>query len=462
MSEELYKDRVRERDLDNFLVEELQASTSFRNWFVDRIRPALDAPIGEERVRKSPPRSDGRQTDVELGWFGANGELVACVLIESKITADFQPAQAEAYRAETAEYRWKLGERRACSALIAPAQKLAALAGREHFDVAISLEEVADTLRERLAGEEVADELAARLRVRISLLEALCGKRSGTSWSPVTIAGKRDFATQYADLASLIVPNLTVRPSTDGPKALTRIFDGLRVQADFPCAVSLRHEFGTGSGFKYANILFAGAAEAVSSFKSRPELFASVAAETAAAGKSLAVRIATPSLIPDGGQFEVQKDKVKAGLEAVSRLARWFEEHQPALASILRRDPQASAPPDANLQNAVVADRSQLVRELEIQMRSLADIAIRDYDYTPRYFLNMINENGALATAHALLAGQPSEGFTKLWSLGALHLSVEALVGREPWASSELFSEDELRRARRRLRDAGYVAAAID
>lgn len=82
--------------------------------------------------------------------------------------------------------------------------------------------------------------------------------------------------------------------------------------------------------------------------------------------------------------------------------------------------------------------------------------------YTPRYFLNMINENGALATAHALLAGQPSEGFTKLWSLGALHLSVEALVGRQPLASGELFSEDELRRARRRLRDAGYVVPAID
>ena len=68
MSEELFRDRVRERDLDNFLVEELHASPDFRNWLVSRL-DGLDPPAGcEVRLQKSPARlQDARQTDVQIG-----------------------------------------------------------------------------------------------------------------------------------------------------------------------------------------------------------------------------------------------------------------------------------------------------------------------------------------------------------------------------------------------------------
>lgn len=62
----------------------------------------------------------------------------------------------------------------------------------------------------------------------------------------------------------------------------------------------------------------------------------------------------------------------------------------------------------------------------------------------------MIHERGGLATARSLLQSQNvSEGFTKLWELGRLDLTVEALVLRSPW--SQLFTEGELRIAKARL-----------
>jgi len=78
----LFQDRVRERDLDNFLIEELHSSKDFRAWLVGRLAHAFDEPAGcEIRLQKSPPRlQDNRQTDVRIGWFDTAGMLRGCVL----------------------------------------------------------------------------------------------------------------------------------------------------------------------------------------------------------------------------------------------------------------------------------------------------------------------------------------------------------------------------------------------
>lgn len=76
--------------------------------------------------------------------------------------------------------------------------------------------------------------------------------------------------------------------------------------------------------------------------------------------------------------------------------------------------------------------------------------------YTPSIFHRMLNELGALQTARQLInAPQPSDGYTRLWDLGRLDLSVEAVVhDNEEWHS--LFTQDELDRCRKRLTDYGY------
>ncbi|KRS18375.1 hypothetical protein [Roseovarius indicus] len=76
--------------------------------------------------------------------------------------------------------------------------------------------------------------------------------------------------------------------------------------------------------------------------------------------------------------------------------------------------------------------------------------------YPANIFLRMITERGGLATAKTLInSPQPSDGYTALYELGRLDLTVEAMV-LETREWQELFTADELKRARRRLNQYGY------
>jgi len=75
--------------------------------------------------------------------------------------------------------------------------------------------------------------------------------------------------------------------------------------------------------------------------------------------------------------------------------------------------------------------------------------------YRPEYYRQLLEELGGLNTAKQLLATtKPSEGFTKLWELGRLDLSVEALVINPKYIS--LFTNDELMFAQERLEKLKY------
>jgi hypothetical protein len=152
------------------------------------------------------------------------------------------------------------------------------------------------------------------------------------------------------------------------------------------------------------------------------------------------VRIDTPSLRPVAEEFEEQREKIIIGLKAIGRLAEWFGLHSAELERLFKQnDPQAM----------------DLTEPFETRLRSLADRAWTECHYRPGYFLDMLNERGGIATAHVLLAGRPSDGFAKLWELKRLDLSVEAVALQEPWRT--LYSNQELRTAERRLREAGYL-----
>ena len=79
----------------------------------------------------------------------------------------------------------------------------------------------------------------------------------------------------------------------------------------------------------------------------------------------------------------------------------------------------------------------------------------KGFDYHPTYFLRMVVDQGGLPSAKQLLSGSRlSDGFVRLWEEQRLDLSVEALALREPWR--ELFTQEELDEAQRRLDGAGY------
>ncbi len=440
MSDGLFTDRVRERDLDNFLVEELHASPEFRSWLLGHLTARFDAPQGcEIRLQKSPTRlQDSRQTDVQIGWFDPTGAIAARVLIESKVTADFQPGQAEAYAAEVAAARSELGTRRAASVLVAPAGRLRTLIDASTFDASVSIEDIADALEAR-RGEDVPVEIDARLGVRVQLLEALCGKRASTAWIARTVPEKRDFADAYAALARERLPALRVRPSTDGPKAITRIFEGF-VLPGLPTP-ALRHEFGSGVPWKWVNAQFPGLAHLTADFR-KSGLLSGTPYSAEEAGKSLAIRVPTPGVDPQQ-PFTAQRDAVIAGLDALADLVSWLETNASALALVFA-GPASPAGSPTGQRDAVALDR-QFAGELRRVYAQCVELG-----YHPTGMLQMIERHGGIGTARRLLELPPSDGFARLALLNRIDLAVESLVLQPRWDG--VFTDDERRIARRRLK----------
>ena len=70
--------------------------------------------------------------------------------------------------------------------------------------------------------------------------------------------------------------------------------------------------------------------------------------------------------------------------------------------------------------------------------------------YNASRFIQMVNEQGGLVAAKALInSTQPSDGFTKLWELGRLDITVEARALKLEFR--ELFSPLEVKKCRERL-----------
>jgi predicted Zn-dependent peptidase len=76
--------------------------------------------------------------------------------------------------------------------------------------------------------------------------------------------------------------------------------------------------------------------------------------------------------------------------------------------------------------------------------------------YTASIFFKMLSERRGIATAKYLInAPTPSDGYTRLYELGRLDLTVEAVVvENKKWHA--LFTAEELQRARDRLTQYRY------
>lgn len=333
LPENAFRDSVRERDLDHFLVEELHASTAFREWFLSRVRGSFTPPRDcEVRLRKSPPRAngDGRQTDVEIGWFDRE-DIRACVLLESKVGSDFQQGQAEAYRQEVRAHRARLGPTASAAILVAPAARLAILAHNGAFDAEIAIEEMSEFLSGRLHSIS-AGELARRLEARIELLDALAGKRAAGSWSGgETIEEKRQFAIAYEELAREILPDLRVRPSQNSERAVTVIFEDISVAG--LSGIKLRHEFGREQRWKYANLQFKGKVDRLEDLKSSG-LLDGTPYTAEKAGTSLSIRVRTPG-INAKAPFASERDKVVQSLQEIRDLVSWLAANGERLTRII-------------------------------------------------------------------------------------------------------------------------------
>lgn len=94
--------------------------------------------------------------------------------------------------------------------------------------------------------------------------------------------------------------------------------------------------------------------------------------------------------------------------------------------------------------------------EFHKAMVGIYDRANSECGYNPTRFLSMVAKHGGLDTAHILLrSANASYGYVALWKRARLDLTVEALVIEPRWTG--LFADEELRTARQRLLDYGYI-----
>lgn len=132
-----------------------------------------------------------------------------------------------------------------------------------------------------------------------------------------------------------------------------------------------------------------------------------------------------------------------------ARLARLRRGDVTDLASTARPTAPAESPPSAE------PSLKQTERNFHRAMVAIYETAKRELGYNATRFLQMISEQGGLATAKQLLwSDTPSEGFTTLWSHHRLDLTVEAVVLRDEFAA--LFTEADRQRACERLELYGW------
>jgi hypothetical protein len=101
---------------------------------------------------------------------------------------------------------------------------------------------------------------------------------------------------------------------------------------------------------------------------------------------------------------------------------------------------------------------SALKRRLDNALHAAYNRA-KELGYKATEFFHMLNTMRGVLTAKTLINKPRSTGYTRLWQMGHLELTVEAIVVDNP-EFHELFEREEIDRARRRLIENGYMPQA--
>ncbi len=98
----------------------------------------------------------------------------------------------------------------------------------------------------------------------------------------------------------------------------------------------------------------------------------------------------------------------------------------------------------------------KLQDQFDVAMFNIYKRAKNEAAYNATIFLGMLHDRGGLETARFLInSPKPSDGYTHLYERERLDLTVEAMViETSKW--HQLFTKEELDRARKRLTDYGY------
>ena len=316
---------VQERDIDFLLVEELACSLPFRRLLLGAALPGVDVgsfvPVVLHSVSRGGQGSG--ETDIQVALRSVADTLAGplLVLIENKVDAVFQPAQATRYRiaAEHAELSGKYAVAR--TLLVAPARYLHSRPEAAEFDCRVGYEAIEGHFRERAATEE--GEVSERCAHRANLV-ALAISKARRGYQTIPNERTTDFWQRYYAMMRANAPSLRMAPpNVKGSMALWIRFSGtLGHHPPLPRAFII-HKLEQG----WVHLEFPGWADhleqlaeaiRVSGFegtlRARP------------ASKSAAIAIEVP-VVDARAPFELQVEAVEEGLRGAVALQGWWTEN---------------------------------------------------------------------------------------------------------------------------------------
>jgi len=303
-----------ERDIDLLLLEEFHSSQAFQRWFLSQIlenEPSNGARLlsAEHSIHDSEGESDLRI------FFELEKSRKILFLIENKLTASFQPNQADRYQQRGISYCKNARCDEFYSVLIAPARYFGDQISLRGFDRKLSYEQLVDWFSRRGHRD-------ARARYKVLFLKA-ASEKATLGYQPVADQPVTTFWRNYWFTAERIAPRLLM--PEPGPKPARAGFVRFR-PAVLPRGIELIHKLRHG----FVDLQFNGKAASLERLRrnSMP-----VNARVVRANKSVAVRVSVGS-VNAGRGFEGQESIVQKSLAVALTLLDWYVETKPNLESI--------------------------------------------------------------------------------------------------------------------------------
>jgi hypothetical protein len=300
-----FVEKVTERDIDFLVLEELQVSPEFRDWFAARVyeRPVFKSHIGAWHS----------VVDAELGEsdlvfiFDAEDGSTKAILIENKIAAEAQPDQGKRYRGRgdkgIADGYWQ--EYMTC--LVAPRRYLESPTQTESYDTQIPYEEI-------MAYFVARRSVDGRHNYRATLvLEGVEQHRRG--YQPRTNNTMTEFVAAYWSLAQAAHRSLGMpepKPRAAGNTWINFFPSGC------PKSIDVVHQLTAG----FVKVFFKGQAQAFEAIEARYKDMVTVFPdlEIELAGKSVALSVPVEPIKPLETSFDAVRSEMAAALDVADRL----------------------------------------------------------------------------------------------------------------------------------------------
>lgn len=297
---------VSERDIDLLLLEEFVSSHDFIAWFLVAVGIDLSEPFHVTEARMSVTDSTG-ESDLYLIISDASGQLHG-LLIENKISAQFQPGQAKRYQARASILKASEGFASATTILAAPERYLGDGGDAKGFDSSITYEQIVEWFQD---GEK----LGSRENYKIYMLEGAIEK-AVRGYQLEEDASVTNFWWHYWRLSLAVAPELEMPEPVGKPSSST--FAHFNPN-NLPSGVRLVHKMTHGN----LDIQFSSMGESLDVLRDRlgdklkPGMFIARAAKSGVIRQK--VPVVSPSL-----SFELEEEKVREVLISAVSTLHWF------------------------------------------------------------------------------------------------------------------------------------------